>query len=298
MAMMFRNLKYFLVQGFKGLISNSLMTLASIGIVIASLVLFGFFVLFGMNLNAVGDQIKEQCEINVYMPNDMSRDDVRAIGSQLGEIEYVKEAQLYTKEERLQNYKEGVYQEQAEVIDTLEEDNPLRDAYILSLEDVTKAREVAEAASKIQGVEDVVNRQDLIQQILSITNTIKHVSVWLLLILAAISVFIISNTIKLGMFSRRKEINIMKFVGATNWFIRWPFIIEGMLLGAVGAAVAAVVVMLGYGSVLPAVQEFMGNIKLLEWSEVVQIVVAAFFVMGMGIGMAGSAMSIRKHLHV
>ena len=298
MAMMFRNLKYFLVQGFKGLISNSLMTLASIGIVIASLVLFGFFVLFGMNLNAVGDQIKEQCEINVYMPNDMSRDDVRAIGSQLGEIEYVKEAQLYTKEERLQNYKEGVYQEQAEVIDTLEEDNPLRDAYILSLEDVTKAREVAEAASKIQGVEDVVNRQDLIQQILSITNTIKHVSAWLLLILAAISVFIISNTIKLGMFSRRKEINIMKFVGATNWFIRWPFIIEGMLLGAVGAAVAAVVVMFGYGSVLPAVQEFMGNIKLLEWSEVVQIVVAAFFVMGMGIGMAGSAMSIRKHLHV
>ena len=193
--MMFRNVKYFLVQGFKGLVSNSLMTLASIGIVIASLVLFGFFVLFGMNLNSIGDQIKEQCEINVYMPNDMSRDGVRAIGSKLSEIEYVKEAQLYTKEERLQNYKEGVYQEQAEVIDTLEEDNPLRDAYILSLEDVTKAREVAEAASKVEGVEEVVNRQDLIQQILSITNTIQHVSVWLLLILAAISVFIISNTI-------------------------------------------------------------------------------------------------------
>ncbi len=296
--MMFRNFKYFLVQGFKGLVSNSLMTLASIGIVIASLVLFGFFVLFGLNLNSVGDQIKEQCEINVYMPNDMSRDNVRAIGSKLSEIEYVKEAQLYTKEERLQNYKEGVYQEQAEVIDTLEEDNPLRDAYILSLEDVTKAREVAEEASKVEGVEEVVNRQDLIQQILSITNTIQHVSVWLLLILAAISVFIISNTIKLGMFSRRKEINIMKFVGATNWFIRWPFIIEGMLLGAVGAAVATVIVMLGYGSVLPTVQEFMGNIKLLEWAEVVNIVLLAFFVMGIGIGMAGSAMSIRKHLHV
>lgn len=296
--MMFRNVKYFLVQGFKGLVSNSLMTLASIGIVIASLVLFGFFVLFGMNLNSIGDQIKEQCEINVYMPNDMSRDGVRAIGSKLSEIEYVKEAQLYTKEERLQNYKEGVYQEQAEVIDTLEEDNPLRDAYILSLEDVTKAREVAEAASKVEGVEEVVNRQDLIQQILSITNTIQHVSVWLLLILAAISVFIISNTIKLGMFSRRKEINIMKFVGATNWFIRWPFIIEGMLLGAVGAAVATVIVMLGYGSVLPTVQEFMGNIRLLEWAEVVKIVILAFFVMGIGIGMAGSAMSIRKHLHV
>ncbi len=298
MAMIFRNMKYFLTQGFKGLISNSLMTLASIGIVIASLVLFGFFVLFGMNLNSVGEQIKEQCEINVYMPNEMNRDDVRAIGSQLGEIEYVKEAQLYTKEERLQNYKEGVYQEQAEVINTLEEDNPLRDAYVLVLEDVRMAKQVAEDAAKIKGVEEVVNRQDLIQQILSITNTVKYVSAWLLLILAAISVFIISNTIKLGMFSRRKEINIMKFVGATNWFIRWPFIIEGMLLGAVGAAVATFIVMIGYNSVLPAVQGFMGNIKLLEGTDVVNIVILSFAAMGIGIGMAGSAMSIRKHLHV
>ncbi len=296
--MIFRNVKYFFVQGVKGLVSNSLMTLASIGIVIASLVLFGFFLLFGMNLNAVGEQIKEQCEINVYMPNEMSRDGVREIGSALSEIEYVKEAQLYTKEERLQNYREGVYQERAEVIDTLEEDNPLRDAYILVLEDVTKANEVASAAAKIEGVQEVVNRQDLIQQILSITNTVKHVSVWLLLILAFISVFIISNTIKLGMFSRRKEINIMKFVGATNWFIRWPFIIEGMLIGAVGAACAFFIVMLGYGSVLPTVQEFMGNIELLTSAEVIKMVIALFLVMGMGIGMTGSGLSIRKHLHV
>ena len=296
--MIFRNLKYFIVQGFKGLISNSLMTLASIGIVVASLVLLGVFVLLGMNLNSIGNQIKEQCEINVYVPNEMNRDNVRAIGSQLTKIPYVKEAQLYTKEERLLNYKEGIYQEQAEVIDTLEADNPLRDAYILSLEDVTKANEVAEAASQIEGVEEVVNRQDLIQKILSITNAVQHVSIWLMLILAAISVFIISNTIKLGMFSRRKEINIMKFVGATNWFIRWPFIVEGMLLGAVGAAVATVIVMFGYGSVLPTVQAFMGNLTLLSSAQVLNIIIIAFLIIGMGFGMLGSAMSIRKHLHV
>lgn len=297
-VMIFRNVKYFVTQGVKGLLSNSLMTLASIGIVIASLVLFGVFVLFGMNINNIGEQIKEQCEINVYMPNEMSRDDVRAIGSQLGAIDYVKEAKLYTKEERLQNYKDGIHQEQAEVINTLEADNPLRDAYVLSLTDVSKANAVAAEAAKIEGIEEVTNRQDLIQSILSITNTIKHVSIWLLLILAAISVFIISNTIKLGMFARRKEINIMKFVGATDWFIRWPFIIEGMLMGAVGAAVAICIVMFGYSSVFATMQEFMGSIKLLETAEIFKIVIAGFFVMGMGIGMAGSAMSIRKHLHV
>ncbi|MDO4744374.1 MAG: FtsX-like permease family protein, partial [Clostridia bacterium] len=168
----------------------------------------------------------------------------------------------------------------------------------LELTDVRRANEVAEAAAKIEGVEEVTNRQDLIRKILSITNAIKHISVWLLIILAAISVFIISNTIKLGMFSRRKEINIMKFVGATDWFIRWPFIIEGMLLGAVGAAVATVIVMIGYSSVFATVQEFMGNIKLLEASEIINVVIIGFLVMGIGIGMAGSAMSIRKHLHV
>ncbi|MBR5155391.1 MAG: permease-like cell division protein FtsX [Clostridia bacterium] len=298
MAMIFRNLKYFVTQGVKGLLANSLMTLASIGIVIASLVIFGIFVLFGLNINSIGNQIKDQCEINVYMPNDMSRDNVRAIGSQLSEINYVKEAQLYTKEERLQNYKEGIHQDQAEVITTLEEDNPLRDAYVLSLTDVRKANEVAAAAAKIKGVEEVTNRQDLIKTILSITNTIKHVSIWLLLILAAISIFIISNTIKLGMFSRRKEINIMKFVGATNWFIRWPFIIEGMLLGAVGAAISSVIVMFGYSSILGTLQEFMGNIRILEAGDVSNIIIIGFTLMGIGIGMAGSAMSIRKHLHV
>ena len=137
--MIFRNLRYFFSQGIRGLVSNSLMTLASVGIVIASLVLFGTFVLLGMNLNYIGEQIKEQCEINVYLPRDMSRDDVRKIGSELAKIKYVKEAQLYTKEERFNNFKDSSYEEQADVIDMLEQDNPLRDSYILVLEDVSRA---------------------------------------------------------------------------------------------------------------------------------------------------------------
>ena len=136
--MIFRNLRYFFSQGIRGLVSNSLMTLASVGIVIASLVLFGTFVLLGMNLNYIGEQIKEQCEINVYLPRDMSRDDVRKIGSELAKIKYVKEAQLYTKEERFNNFKDSSYEEQADVIDMLEQDNPLRDSYILVLEDVRR----------------------------------------------------------------------------------------------------------------------------------------------------------------
>lgn len=296
--MIFRNLRYFFSQGIRGLVSNSLMTLASVGIVIASLVLFGTFVLLGMNLNYIGEQIKEQCEINVYLPRDMSRDDVRKIGSELAKIKYVKEAQLYTKEERFNNFKDSSYEEQADVIDMLEQDNPLRDSYILVLEDVSRANEVAAAAGKIDGVEEVVNSQHLIQRIITLTNAIRHISIWLILVLAVVSVFIISNTIKLGMFSRRKEINIMKFVGATNWFIRWPFIIEGMFLGIIGALIASGIVLLGYESIYKGMQDFMGNIRFLELYEVSGAVVLGFLVMGVGMGMIGSAMSIRKHLHV
>ncbi len=274
------------------------MTLASVGIVIASLVLFGTFVLLGMNLNYIGEQIKEQCEINVYLPRDMSRDDVRKIGSELAKIKYVKEAQLYTKEERFNNFKDSSYEEQADVIDMLEQDNPLRDSYILVLEDVSRANEVAAAAGKIDGVEEVVNSQHLIQRIITLTNAIRHISIWLILVLAVVSVFIISNTIKLGMFSRRKEINIMKFVGATNWFIRWPFIIEGMFLGIIGALIASGIVLLGYESIYKGMQDFMGNIRFLELYEVSGAVVLGFLIMGVGMGMIGSAMSIRKHLHV
>lgn len=296
--MIFRNLRYFFSQGIRGLVSNSLMTLASVGIVIASLVLFGTFVLLGMNLNYIGEQIKEQCEINVYLPRDMSRDDVRKIGSELAKIKYVKEAQLYTKEERFNNFKDSSYEEQADVIDMLEQDNPLRDSYILVLEDVSRANEVAAAAGKIDGVEEVVNSQHLIQRIITLTNAIRHISIWLILVLAVVSVFIISNTIKLGMFSRRKEINIMKFVGATNWFIRWPFIIEGMFLGIIGALIASGIVLLGYESIYKGMQDFMGNIHFLELYEVSGAVVVGFLIMGVGMGMIGSAMSIRKHLHV
>ena len=296
--MMLRNFRYFIVQGFKGITSNSLMSLASVCIVIASLVLFGVFVLFGANLNYISSQIREQCEINVYLPKTADRDTVRKIGSELAKIPNVKNARLYTKEERFQNYKDSIYSGQTEVIDILQEDNPLRDAYILELTDVELANTVAEAAGKVEGIEEVKNSQHIFQKIISITNGVRHLSIWLIAVLALISVFIISNTIKLGMFSRRKEINIMKFVGATNWFIRFPFMIEGMLLGIIGAVVSAFVVLCGYNALTPQFAEFLGELEVLKFDEVLSLVIWSFAALGVGIGIIGSYMSIRKHLHV
>lgn len=295
--MKFRNIKYFVKQGFSGMWKNRLMSLASICIVIASLAVFGVFVLLGANLSYVVEQIEEQCQINVYMPNDMDRDAVRSIGSQLEQIEGVKSAELYTKEERFQKAEED-FAEEADIISELEEDNPLRDAYILNLTDISMAASVAEAAAQVEGVEEVTNRQDIVQQIVDISNFVRHASIWLVIILAIIAVFIISNTIKLGMFARRKEINIMKFVGATNWFIRWPFIIEGMVLGLLGAAIAAAIVLWGYSALLPTLNSFMGIIEIYDVSHVLRLVLVSFAVLGVGIGVIGSYTSIRRYLRV
>lgn len=295
---MLRNIKYFIIQGFKGITSNGLMSLASVCIVVASLVLFGFFVLFGANLNFISSQIREQCEINVYLPKSTERDAVRKIGTELAKIPDVKNVRLYTKEERFQNYKESIYSEQTEVIDILKEDNPLRDAYILELTDVEKANTVAAEAAKVEGVEEVKNSRHIFEKIISITNGVRHLSIWLIVILAVISVFIISNTIKLGMFSRRKEINIMKFVGATNWFIRFPFMIEGMLLGLIGAIASSAIVLIGYNALTPQITEFLGELEILTFNDVLSLVVWSFAALGIGIGIIGSYMSIRKHLHV
>ncbi len=296
--MKFRNIKYFIKQGFVGLWKNRLMSLASICIVVASLTVFGVFVLLGVNLNYLVSQIEEQCEINVYIPKGTDRDSVRDIGSKLEQIAGVKEAELYTKEERFQKAKEQ-YDDEAAVIGALEEDNPLRDSYILRLDNIGAAEAVAAEAGKIAGVEEVKNRQDIVQRIVDISNFVRHASIWLVIALAIVAVFIISNTIKLGMFARRKEINIMKFVGATNWFIRWPFIVEGIVLGLLGAAISAGVVLWSYSALLPTLKEFMEPmLSVLEIPAILNIVLISFAALGMGIGMIGSYTSIRKYLRV
>jgi len=289
-------IKYFVTQGFKGVISNSLMSLLSICIVTASMMLLGIFIIIGANLNGVTEQIQEQCQINVYLPHGADVDDFRSVRSGLEELDNVKEVIPYTKEERFKTYKENYYQNEADVVDTLASDNPLRDSCILVLEDINKAAETIEAASKVKGVEEVKNSLDLINKVIAITNTVRHVTLWFILGLMLISIFIISNTIKLGMVSRQKEIQIMRYVGATNWFIRWPFIVEGMILGFMGSFVAAVIVLLGYGAFVPSIREFMDPIVILGVPEMLKTISIGFLLVGTVIGVVGSITSIRKYL--
>ena len=293
-----RDFKYFLKSGISGIMSNGLMSLASVSIVIASLFILGIFIILGVNLTEISGQIEEQCQINVFVPHNATDAQFKAVGEKLAKLEHVTNVKYYTKEERYSDYKNQRYKDDADAIAVFENDNPLRDSCVLSLDSPENAAKVIKAAGKVEGVEEVKNSLDLINKVVSITGMIRTATIWLVLLLLVIAIFIISNTIKIGLFARRKEINIMKYVGATNWFIRWPFIVEGMLLGFIGSLFSSTFVLMAYEAVYPKMAGFFNSLNIVPLSGVYDYIVWWFMGIGIFIGMIGSYTSIRKYLKV
>lgn len=293
-----RDFKYFFKSGISGIMSNGLMSLASVSIVIASLFVLGIFIVLGVNLTEISGQIEKQCQINVFVPHNATDAQFKAVGEKLAKIEHVADVKYYTKEERYRDYKNQRYKDDADAISVFENDNPLRDSCVLSLDNPENAAKVIKAVGKVEGVEEVKNSLDLIDKIVSITGMIRTATIWIVLLLLVIAIFIISNTIKIGLFARRKEINIMKYVGATNWFIRWPFIVEGMLLGFIGSLFSSTFVLMAYEAIYPKMAGFFNSLSIVPLSGVYDYIVWWFMGIGVFIGMAGSYTSIRKYLKV
>ena len=295
---MFRTIGYFLGNGFKNIWRNKLMSFASAGIVAASLILFGFFLLAEINIDALILGVEEQCEINVYLSSDTGGATLNQIKSELTEIPGVKDVKFVSKEERIEQAKQTTYQGREYLLEDIEEDNPLRDSYILTAENLGQSEEIAEAASKIQGVDEVINLQEMVDKIRGIADTIRRAGGWLMLILALIAMFIIVNTIRLGLIYRRQEISIMRFVGASNHYICGPFMVEGVILGITGAVLAAILILWGYSAGINVLNQTLQLDFLVlpglkdVWAEVA----IDFLAIGTGIGLIGSGISIRKYL--
>ncbi|WP_198543887.1 permease-like cell division protein FtsX [Petroclostridium xylanilyticum] len=289
--------KYFVKEGFSSIWTNRIMSLASIGIVVACLIIFGMFMLFSTNINFIGGQIKDQWEIKAFIDESIPIEQVDEIGAKIKNIRYVRECVLETKEQALENYKKQLG-EDAHVLEGFEKHNPLRHSYIINLSDIQYADQVVQQLGTIPGIVKVKNHRETVEKLLKITEFIRMGSLWVMILLAFIAVFIISNTIKLAVFARRKEINIMKFVGATDWFIRWPFIVEGIVIGLIGALLSLVLVGYGYNYILKLIYQSINIFKLREFSEVFEGLALIFIVIGTSIGAIGSAISIRKYLRV
>lgn len=295
------NFKFFVSEGCKSYSSNKLMTLSSTVIVVACLIVLGLYLLFSMNINHIAEQLKSECEIRVWIEDTVEpdSDEMQRIYNNITSIYNVDDADFCSNEEALEEYRKELG-DNASVLDGLGDDNPIRDSYKIKLIDLSQSERTAEKLKGIEGIADVNDNQSSANKLVEVTKFIKTISFWFMVFLGALAIFIISNTIKITLFARRRDINIMKYLGATNSFISWPYIVEGIIIGFVAAIIALVLMLLAYNyfiSMDVTLFEAM-NLDFCSVTDVLLPLAGWFAGIGILLGAIGSAVSIRRHLKV
>ncbi len=299
--MSIRMFRRFVAEACQGMVKNGLMTIASLFVVTACLFIFGVFMVVTMNINYLGEQLANQCQIQVYITNEAKYGGmIQGMSDQIKQIPEISGITFETGEETFENFKSDLSEEELVYFGGLPSDI-ISDSFKVTLEDITQSEAVVQKLSQIQGVERIENSQDVINIVNNVTQIIRHISVWIIIIFAFISLFIISNTIKLAVHSRGREINIMKYVGATDAYIRWPFIIEGILTGLVAAIISYFITQFAYMGVTSAIDNTaaIGSIiNLKKFTEIWNTILVAYLLLGALIGAFGSAISVRRYLKV
>ena len=292
-----RTIEYYIREVFISLRRNNWMSVASIGTVAVSLFIFGMFLMMVMNMNKLAENMESQVQINVYLLDKVDREQARDIEKDLKEIEGVESVGFVTKDEAMERFKDRLG-DQKTLLDALDETNPLPDSFEVTVTNPDLVKTAAEKMEKLDGVECAKYGQDVMEHLFEITRLLRIFGFTLMLVLAFATLFIISNTIRLTVFARRKEIAIMKYVGATDWFIRWPFVMEGMVLGLFGSIIAAMVLRTAYTAMAEKVYDTLAFFPLIPEQPFLTYITIVVVISGMVVGAIGSAVSITKFLKV
>jgi len=292
--------KFFIREGFRSLKRNSTMSAAAITSVIAALLVIGIFFIIVINIDYAATKLESQIEMMVYLEDGLSENIIDTMETEIRSINGVKSVEFISKDTALSNLEKN-WGENSYLLEGLEGDNPLPDAFLITLSDPSDASGVALSVSSISNIEKVVYGKEELANLLNATYVMRMSSVVIILILLFISIFIIANTIKLTLYARRREIGIMKYVGATDWFVRMPFIIEGIVVGMIGAVVSTVILGVGYyycsGLVKNQMIGFM-SISLIPFNQIIVSMVILLIIVGVVIGAVGSLISVRKFIKV
>jgi len=291
-----RTFGYFFESAGKSLVRNSWMTLASISTVAVSLLVLGLFLLVAVNINSVAASVEGQLQVTAHL-SELSASEVNRLEEQIKGIAGVTGVRFVSRKEAWQRLIEW-YGDNRGFLAGWEEDNPLRDSFEVRADVSHRVPEIAAAVTALAGVEEVIWGREIVEQLLSITRMMRLVGIILMVALAFAALFIIANTIRMAIFARRREISIMRYIGATSWFVRWPFIIEGLVLGLLGGLLAASVLAWGY---YLAVRALVQAIPFWPWVEpwpFLQQLALLLLGLGVLIGMLGSGLSLRRYLEV
>ena len=295
--MKLNNLGYLLKEGFRGIFLHGFMSFAAVCVTVACLVIVGSFSCLAYNLDLMVEELNQTSEILVYIDSELSDAEAKSIGTKINLLDNVLQATFVSREEALQDF---IADHDGDSAFSGVQATDLRHRYVVALEDNTKMEQTDEQLKQLPGVAKTNAAYELAEGFSTIQDVLHLVSMAIIAVLLVVSLLIISNTVKLAMYDRKDEIAIMKMVGATNGFIRLPFVVEGFTLGMLGAVIAFGLEWLGYDAMVQKVSsgDSLQLFTFVSFQELLIPMVAVFGAAGMFVGIVGSWTSIRKFMDV
>ena len=299
MMMKWNTLKYLFKEGIIGLWRNRTMAFASAGTIVLCLLILGMSYSIGTNIDYIIEQIESKFGITAYIQDGLSESSILSIENKIKRMPNVASITYISKDEALETFSKD--NEDASLFEMFKEDNPLPASFEIIAIDIKNQGELVKSIEALEGIDEAVYLKNETETFISIRKTVNYICYAIIACLIVVGLLLMSNTIKLTVYIRKREINIMKYVGATDSFIRVPFLIEGMLIGTLGALVAIITIALGYDwvqSMSKSATGILGEISLLPTANIMVSLVPIYLSLGIGIGLIGSAFAIHKHLKV
>jgi len=296
----FNIIGYFISEGFKNVLKNKKSTISCLGVMCATMLMFGLFFAIGQNITSMMKSLESQQGMQVFIVNAATDTEIEKVGEEIKQIDGVNKVEFISKEDAYNDAKKKLG-DRGDLMEGLEP-SIFAASYMVTLTDLNKNAEVQDKINQLDNIKKITSKDETINKLSNIGRWINIVTGVMLIILIAISVFIISNTIKLTVHARRKEISIMKYVGATNGFIRAPFIVEGIVIGIISGLVSILLVAGGYTFVADKIAKssvtLTMNINMLGFNDLISQIIIVYMILGVGIGIVGSSLSMRKYLDV
>ena len=306
--MRYNVITYLLGEGIRNVFKNKKSTSASIIIMSLTMLIFGVFFVITQNINSIMKQTESEQGIEVFL-YDISEDQTKALEDYIRNIDGINTVEYKSKEDALNQLK-SQFKDREDLLSGYDENNIFPASYVVTLTDLTKNNEVKQKIDEYDKdkpdtekvIKKITSSDETITTLINLANGIRIITGVILVILIIISIFIISNTIKLTVHARRKEISIMKYVGATNSFIRWPFIVEGIIIGIISGAISIIILGINYNLIANKILESQVvsamSINLLTFADMFGLIVLVYTILGVGIGILGSCISMRRYLKV
>ena len=293
-----RRFGYYWKEGLRNIFKHGFMSIAAVVIMIACLLLTGTVTLIAYNIDLSITDLQQSNEIVVWIDDELTTREARALGSQFNKIDNIATIEFVDRDEALEDYRLQLG-EDANILDEFDSsNNPLRNSFVFTMKDPALADETIAEIEAVDGTDGVRADETVISRLIQVQRVFNIVSLAMVVGLAVISIFIISNTVKLAMFARREEISIQKIVGATNWFIRWPFVIEGMVLGLVAGGLAFLAEWGLYTELYNIAGGVIPYFQMLAFDSIRWLVLGVYCGAGVLFGIGGSVTSIRKFMNV